>query len=175
MQTVRNYVTHERYITYDNRASGFYGGFYSRPVYYNDSFSPFLTGWLLSDLVNRHDRALWIYHHENDMDRERYQYLISRDAQLQAEINQLRAQNLARNPSYVPPQMSDNPDLMYNKEFVDAAYNPEIVQENVPATPVQENLPATPVQENLPEIQQKSSNSILLLHYHLLPLTSDSY
>ena len=83
------------------------------------------------------------------MDRERYQYLISRDAQLQAEINQLRAQNIARNPSYVPPQMSDNPDLMYNKEFVDAAYNPQVVQENVP------------IQENVGEIQQKSSNSMI--------------
>ena len=124
VQSVRRYVTHERYVTYDNRASAFYGSYYSRPYYYQDSFSPFLMGWLLSDVVNSHDRALWAYHHQSDMDQTRYNELLQRDANLQAEINQLKSQNVPIDPSYVPPQMSNGPDLMYDKDFVDASYNP---------------------------------------------------
>lgn len=125
--TIRKYVTHERYVTYDNRASGFYGSYYSRPYYYNDSFSPFLMGWLLSDTLNSHQRALWMYHHQSDMDSARYAELIKKDAQLQIEIERLKAQNLARDPNYVPVQMKDNPDIMYTKDFVDAAVNPTLI------------------------------------------------
>ena len=132
--TVRNYVTHERYVTYDNRCMGFYGGYYGHPYYYHDSFSPFLMGWLLSDALNSHQRALWMYNHQYDMDSSRYDEMLRRDARLQAEIDQLKAQNVTRNPAYVPPQMADNPDVMYNKEFVDAAYNPQEVQQPVTQT-----------------------------------------
>lgn len=124
VQNVRRYVTHERYITYDNRASVFYGGYYGHPVYYNDPFSPFLWGWIMSDAINSHQRALWMYHHQYDMDSARYQAMLAKDAQLQAEIDALKTQNLARDPNYVPAQMQDNPDMMYSKEFVDASYNP---------------------------------------------------
>jgi hypothetical protein len=132
VQTVRRYVTHERYVTYDHRLSSFYGPYYGRPAYYSDYFSPFLMGWLLSDALNSHQRALWVYHHQDQMDQARYAELLRNDAQLQAEINQLRAQNIAQDPSYVPPQMADNPDLMYSKEFVDAAYNPVETQTTSP-------------------------------------------
>lgn len=125
VQTVRNYVTHERYVTYDNRASSFYGSYYGRPTYYNDSYSPFLMGWILSDAINSQQRATWMYHHQNDMDQARYNEMLARDSQLRAEIEALKAQNIARDPSYVPPQMADNPDVMFDKEFVEASYNPE--------------------------------------------------
>ena len=124
VKTVRNYVTHERYVTYDNRSSIFYGHYYTTPYYYHDSFSPFLMGWILSDALNSHDRALWMYHHSLEMDQARYNELLRRDARLQAEIDQLKSQNVVRDPGYVPVQMKDNPDIMYNKDFVDAAYNP---------------------------------------------------
>ena len=124
MQTVRRYVTHERYVTYDNRASTFYGGYYGSPMYYHDPFSPFLMGWIMSDALNSHQRATWMYHHQSDMDQGRYAEMLRKDAKLQAEIDQLKAQNVARDPSYVPPEMKDNPDLMYNKDFVNASYNP---------------------------------------------------
>lgn len=134
VQTVRRTVTHERYVTYDNRASVFYGGYYGHPVYYNDPFSPFLWGWIMSDAINSHQRALWMYHHQYDMDSARYQAMLAKDAQLQAEINALKAQNLARDPNYVPPQMQENPDVMYSKEFVDASYNPVAVAEPSPSS-----------------------------------------
>ena len=129
VSSVRKTITHERYVTYDNRCSGFYGGFYSHPVYYNDFFSPFLMGWILSDAVNSHDRALWMYHHQADMDAARYAELLKRDAKLQAEIDQLKAQKVPVDGSYVPAQMKDNPDLMYNKDFVDASYNETSTEE----------------------------------------------
>lgn len=124
VSTVRNTITHERYVTYDNRASGFYGGGFGQPMFYNDFYSPFLMGWLMSDALSSHDRATWMYHHQSDMDQTRYREMLAKDAKLQAEIDQLKAQNLAQDPSYVPPQMKDNPDLMFNKEFVEASYNP---------------------------------------------------
>ena len=124
VQTVRRYVTHERYITYDNRASGFYGGYYGRPSFFHDSFSPFLMGWMFSSALSSHDRAMWAYNHQNEMDQARYQEMLRRDAQLQAEIDQLKAAKTPIDPSFVPAAMKDNPDLMYSKEFVDAAYNP---------------------------------------------------
>ena len=133
VQTVRRHVTHERYVTYDNRASTFYGGYYGSPMYYHDPFSPFLMGWIMSDAINSQQRALWMYHHQSDMDSARYQAMLAKDAKLQAEIDALKAQNLARDPSYVPPQMAENPDLMFNKDFVDASYNPVAVEDDAPS------------------------------------------
>lgn len=124
---VRNTVTHEKYVTYENRTRTFYGNSYA-PVYYHDSFSPFLMGWLLSDTLNSHQRAMWMYHHQSDMDSARYNELLAKDAALKAELEALKAQNLQRDPTYVPEQMKTNPDLMYSKEFVDAAYNPVKVE-----------------------------------------------
>lgn len=132
VKTVRNYVTHERYVTYEHRSSVFYGPYYGHPVCYHDYYSPFLMGWLLSDAINSHQRALWMYHHQYDMDQARYAELLRRDARLQAEIDQLKAQNIARDAGYVPPQMADNPDLMFNQEFVNASYNPQEIETNTP-------------------------------------------
>lgn len=118
-QTVRKYVTHERHVTYENRSSTFYRGY--QPHYYNDCFSPFLMGWILSDAMNTHDRAAWMYHHQSEMDQARYREMLSKDAKLQAEIDQLKAQNVKPDSGYIPTQMAENPDLMFNKEFVDAS------------------------------------------------------
>jgi hypothetical protein len=61
------------------------------------------------------------------IDDARYAEMLRRDAKLQAEIDALKRQNLARDPNYVPEQFKDNPDVMYDKGFVDSAYNPEPV------------------------------------------------
>jgi hypothetical protein len=121
--TVRNYVTHERYVTYDNRARGFYGGYYSSPVYYSDPFSPFLFGYMMSSAINSHDRALWMYHHRDQMDDARYQAMLAKDAKLEAEIAALKAQNLAVDPNYAPAGMDQ--DLQYNEDFIDASLGVE--------------------------------------------------
>lgn len=130
--SVRKYVTHERYVTYDNRSSTFYGGFYGHPQPYNDFFSPFLMGWIMSDAMNSHQRATWMYHQGpissgGSIDDARYNEMLRRDAKLQAEIDALKRQNVARDPAYLPEQFKDNPDVIYDKGFVESAYNPEPV------------------------------------------------
>lgn len=130
--TVRKYVTHERYVTYDHRGSTFYGSYWGHPQPYNDFFSPFLMGYLLSDAINSHQRALWMYHQRpvsqgGTIDDARYTELLKKDAKLQAELDALKAQNLARDPNYIPPQYAENPDLLYDKGFIDASYNPQEV------------------------------------------------
>lgn len=121
--TVRNYVTHERYVTYEHRATVFYGPYYAHPVYYNDWYSPFLMGYMLSSAVNANDRAYWVYCHQRDMDDARYREMLAKDAELSARIRVLEAKNATRDPNFVLPGMADNPDLQYNHDFVKAAVN----------------------------------------------------
>jgi hypothetical protein len=125
--SVRRYVTHEKYVTYDNRSSVFYHGY--SPAPYNDFFSPFLMGYLFSSAVNSNDRAYWAYHHRDQMDDARYREMLAKDAELKARIDALEKQGVARDPNYVVPGMAENPDLQYSKEFVDAAYNPVAVEQ----------------------------------------------
>jgi hypothetical protein len=117
---VRNYVTHERYITYDTRAGNFYRGY--QPSYYNDCWSPFLMGYLFSSSVNSWDRANWVYNNRDSLDQARYDDLLRRDAGLSAQLQQLQATGQVRNPGYVLPAFAANPDLQYSQNFVTAAY-----------------------------------------------------
>lgn len=116
---VRKYVTHERYVTYDNRASSFYGSSYGTPHYYNDSFSPFLFGYLMSSAMNSHDRASWMYHHRDSMDEARYREMLAKDAKLEAEIAKLKENSVPVDPDFVPEGMDK--DIMYDKQFINAS------------------------------------------------------
>ena len=127
VQTVRRYVTHERYITYENRATVFYGPYYGHPIYYNDWYSPFIMGYLLSASVNANERAYWVYCHRADMDQARYNELLAKDAELSARLRVLENKNSAVDPNFVLPSMRDNPDLQYSHDFVTATYNPQSV------------------------------------------------
>ncbi len=113
------YVDENRYRNYDYRAQVFYGNF--APVRYNDYWSPFLMGYLLSSAVNSTDRAFWVYHHRDSIDDARYYDLLARDAGLSAQLRQMELQNVQRDPNYVLPTMVNDPDLMYDKGFVDSA------------------------------------------------------
>jgi len=126
VDTVRKTVTHERYITYETRYHDFYGpyGYAGRPmVYYSDPFGPFFYLWLF-DRCTADERARWAYNHRSEMDDARWRDMVRRDADLEARVRALEAEKKARDPNYVPPAMKDNPDLMYNPDFVNAAYNP---------------------------------------------------
>jgi hypothetical protein len=133
VKTVRTYVTHERYVTYENRSTVFYGpGIYAHPYYYNDWYSPFLMGYMFSSAVNAQDRAYWMYCHQADMDAARYRDMLAKDAELEARIRQLEREKAVRDANYVIPSMKDNADLQYNKEFIDATYNPVEVPHSAP-------------------------------------------
>jgi len=127
--TARNYVTHERYITYDTRASNFYRGY--QPSYYNDCWSPFLMSYLFSSSINSYDRANWVYNHRDSLDEARYEDLLRRDAGLAVQVQQLQATGQAPNPSYVLPAFAANPDLQYSQNFVTASYQNPVATSHV--------------------------------------------
>ena len=76
-------------------------------------------GYMMSSAMNSNDRAMWAYHHRDQMDDARYQQLLASDANLRAEVERLKAQNVPVNHDYVPTQMKDNPDLMFSKEAIE--------------------------------------------------------
>ena len=63
----------------------------------------------------------WVYHHRDSIDDARYHDLLARDAGLSAQLRQMELQNVQRDPDYVLPTMVNDPDLMYDKGFVDSA------------------------------------------------------
>jgi len=94
--------------------------YWSRPlVVYNDPYSNFFWWWLLDRSLD--DRAWWAYHHRYDMDPARYQALVANDQQLAARVDQLEAQQAARDPNYVPTGLDR--DLMYSDQYVSHAYS----------------------------------------------------
>lgn len=75
-------------------------------------------GWLMSDALNSHSRAQWVYNHRDSIDDARYNELLRHDAKLAAELEAIKAKNVTPDPNYVPQEFADNPDLMYSKDAV---------------------------------------------------------
>ena len=91
-----------------------------RPIVrYRDPYSSLFWWWLMDRSLD--DRAMWAYNHRADMDAERYQALLNQDAQLQARVEQLEAQQTPTDPSYVPAGIDR--DLMYSDEHLQRAYS----------------------------------------------------
>jgi hypothetical protein len=92
----------------------------TRPVVvYRDPYSSLFWWWLLDRSLE--DRSWWVYHHRYDMDPARYRALVATDAQLEARVEQLEAQQTARDPAYVPAGLDR--DLMYSDRYVAHAYS----------------------------------------------------
>ncbi len=97
-----------------------YNSYRWRPwITYNDPYSSLFWWWLLDRTIE--DRAWWAYHHRYDMDPARYEALMATDAQLQARVAQLEAQQAARDPNYVPSGLEGR-DLMYSDQYVSRSY-----------------------------------------------------
>jgi len=107
--------------TRPSRINIYFGSYAYRPwVYYHDPYSSLFWWWLLDRSID--DQAYWAYHHRYDMDPARYDALMASNQQLQARVAQLEAQQVARDPSYTPPGLSTNQDLMYSDQYVNQAY-----------------------------------------------------
>ena len=78
---------------------------------------------------NAERRARWLYHNQGSIERDAYERGM-KDAAVAAELAKLKAQNVSANPDYVDEDFSDNPDLMYSQEYVEAAYNPTVVPQD---------------------------------------------
>jgi len=132
IEQLRADLDHQRWVNRQPREQTFYGAYYTRPlVVYNDPYSSFFWWWLLDRSLDQ--RAYWAYNHRYDMDDARYQALLARDAQLQARIKQLEDQSVPRDRTYAPPELKDNPDLMYSDDYVNAVYNPQPAPVAAPA------------------------------------------
>jgi hypothetical protein len=122
VEDLRRQLDHEQWVNRQLRERQFYGPYSSRPVVvYHDPYSSFFWWWLLDQSLET--RALWAYNHRQVMDEARYRDLLARDAQLEAQVRQLEAQGVPRNPAAAPPGMQ--PDLMYTDSYVDSVYNPQ--------------------------------------------------
>jgi len=98
-----------------------FNSYSSRPwITYHDPYNSLFWWWLLDRSLD--DRAWWAYHHRYDMDPARYDALVANDAQLQSRVAQLEAQQVARDPAYVPPGLEGR-DLMYSDQYVKRAYS----------------------------------------------------
>jgi hypothetical protein len=106
--------------TRPSRIDTYFRPYYSRPVVvYNDPYNSFFWWWLLDRSLD--DRAYWAYHHRYDMDPARYQALVSNDQQLETRVEQLEAQQVQRDPNFVPAGVDQ--DLMYSDQYVSRAYS----------------------------------------------------
>jgi hypothetical protein len=104
------------------REREFYRDYYSRPVVvYHDPYSSAFWWWLLAQSAET--RAQWVYNHQQVMDEARYRDLLAHDAQLEAQLRQLEARGVPRDPAAAPPGMQS--DLMYSDSYVNSVYNPQ--------------------------------------------------
>ena len=102
------------------RVYNIFNPYMTRPViYYHDPYSSLFWWWLLDRSLD--DRAWWAYNHRYDMDPDRYQALLAQDAQLQARVSALEAQQTPRDPNYTPAGVDR--DLMYSDQYIARAYN----------------------------------------------------
>lgn len=108
-----HYHTHygDRYDYYRNRPYIDIGGGYSSIFWYS------MLDW------NAQRRAEWLYHNQHRIDSQIYQQQLQNE-ELRREIERIKAQNTPVNPNYVDKEYSENPDLMYDDNYVAAAYNP---------------------------------------------------
>jgi hypothetical protein len=106
--------------TRQTRAAVVFAPYYSQPVVrYQDPYGNLFWWWLLDRTAN--DRALWAYHHRQDMDQARYQALAARDLEFDSRIRQLEVDQVAADANYVPPDLDR--DLMFSDAHVQRAYS----------------------------------------------------
>lgn len=84
-----------------------------RNHYYKDNYNPFFWLWLMEQSSDQ--RALWAYNHRKDMDKERYNELLKKDADLEKKIKELETKGIKEDSNY-KPQGIDN-DLMYKEKL----------------------------------------------------------
>lgn len=120
---VRKTITVDKYVYRENRINDFYSPYVGRPVvYYSDPFGPFFWLWLMDRSAE--ERALWAYHHRSQMDQARYAEMLKKDAELEARLRAMEQKGVKPDSAYVPTALENDPDLMYNDDYVHAAYNP---------------------------------------------------
>lgn len=70
-------------------------------------------------------RADWFYHNRYNIERDAYERGV-RDAEVSRRLDELERRNTIRDPDYVDEEFRENPSLMFDQSYVEAAYNPSI-------------------------------------------------
>lgn len=83
---------------------------------YSDPYSAIFFAHLMS--MSLQQQAMWAYHHRSEMDNARWQHMVSKNAQLEAEIAKLKSQDVAVDPNYTPKKVDH--DLQYSDSYVNA-------------------------------------------------------
>lgn len=126
VESVRK-VDQSKWASRETRQESTYKDYYSKPPVFaptssfNDPFNPWFFMWLMERSSN--DRALWVYHHKDQMDPERYKQLSTKDSELDARVKQLEREGTKKDSGYSPKGL--DPDLQYDDDFVDAVVNPQ--------------------------------------------------
>ncbi len=112
-------------VSRPTRMYGFYGSRYSYysgmpVVYYNDPFHSIFWWWMLDQSLE--NRAMWAYHHRNEMDDARWRDMCAKDSQLEARVRELESQNIPRDSTYTPKGVDK--DLMYSDKAITDASQP---------------------------------------------------
>jgi hypothetical protein len=99
-----------------------YGWYYSQPYYnvgggYSSAFWWMLMEW------DAERRAQWFYHNQDRIEADAYQRGMQ-DAEVARRVAELKAQGVKPDHNYVDKEFKDDPSLMMDQEYVDAAYNP---------------------------------------------------
>lgn len=137
VETIRT-IPVEKYTTRTTRVQNFYGPTYGSPIpqqYSIFQHDPFYNVWFWMWLMdrNRCPESVYydhLYNHRNNISDEQWNELVKKDAQLEVKLAALeKERNGVRDEGYVPPQFSDNPDLMYTDNLVEASVNPVVVPE----------------------------------------------
>jgi len=102
-----------------------YNWYYSQPHYYVGGGYSSSFWWMMMEW-SAERRARWLYHNRYSIEAAAYQRGLQ-DAAVAAQIQQLEAQNVARNTDYVDPEFAENPSMMYSQEYIEAAYNPTVL------------------------------------------------
>ncbi len=121
---LRGRLDESRWVNRNQRETTFYSR-YSGPSYpvvtYSDPYHPMMNYWLLSQTMDT--MAMFIICHEHSMEQARIRDLYARNTQLEAQVAAMRARGVKADPTWYPAGFND-PDLLYNEDYVDATYNP---------------------------------------------------
>jgi hypothetical protein len=121
-------VTQETLETRPAREESIFHSYRTQPVaVYHDGFNPWFWLWLMDR--GQRDRDYWIYNHRDEMDQQRYQDLVHKDADLERRLHDLEDQGTPHDPSYTPPGVDQ--DLMYDTNRVQQAYTQNQSQHSV--------------------------------------------
>ncbi len=112
---VTNYNYSHPYDYYHSQPSFYVGGGYSSAF------------WFMMSEWSAERRAMWLYNNQNHIDKEAYNRGVQ-DAQVAAELAKLKAANAKIDEDYVDPEFKDDPSIMYDDKYIEAAYNPTVIE-----------------------------------------------